>query len=110
MTHHRQAEVAAEKQSPFRPHLGLTAPNLFLNTMLNRRTWETCLIDWTETLGNIYGNKSQTCRLKGKTYRDAQLEELIHSVMVEHASKHEVVCGRNPAGEKHEEGETTARG
>jgi hypothetical protein len=34
--------------------------------------------------------------------------ELIHSVTVEHALKHEVVCGSKPAGEKSGEGETTA--
>jgi hypothetical protein len=34
MTHHRQAEIAAEEQSPFRPHRGLAALGLFLNTML----------------------------------------------------------------------------
>jgi hypothetical protein len=64
--------------------------------MLDRRTWETCPIDCTESLGNIYGNRSQTCRSKDKTYRDAQLGELVHFIAVEHA------------GEKHEEGETVA--
>jgi hypothetical protein len=34
--------------------------------------------------------------------------EFVHSVAVEHASKHEVVCGSEPAGEKHGEGKTTA--
>jgi hypothetical protein len=65
------------------------------------------LIDCTESLDNIYGNGSQTCHPKGKTYRDAQMGELIHSVTVEHALKHEVVCGSKPAGEKSGEGETT---
>jgi hypothetical protein len=32
--HRRQAETAAEKQSLFRPHRGLAAPDLFLDTML----------------------------------------------------------------------------
>jgi hypothetical protein len=32
--HHRRAETAAEKWSPFRPHRGLAAPDLFLDTML----------------------------------------------------------------------------
>jgi hypothetical protein len=34
MTHRWRAETAAEKQSPFKPHGGLAAPDLFLNTML----------------------------------------------------------------------------
>jgi hypothetical protein len=33
-THHRRAEIAAEERSPFRPHRGLAAPDLFLDTML----------------------------------------------------------------------------
>jgi hypothetical protein len=32
--HHRRAEIVVEKRSPFRPHRGLAAPNLFLDTML----------------------------------------------------------------------------
>jgi hypothetical protein len=76
--------------------------------MLDQRTWEACLIDCTEGVGNIYVNRSQTYRSKGKTYRYAQLEELVHSVMVEHAPEHEVICGSKPAAEKHEECETTA--
>jgi hypothetical protein len=52
-----------------------------------------------KTLGNIYGNGSQACRLKGKTYRDAQLGELVHSVMVELAPEHEVIYWREPTGE-----------
>jgi hypothetical protein len=35
MTHHLRAEIATEKQSPFRPHQCLAAPNLFLDTMLS---------------------------------------------------------------------------
>jgi hypothetical protein len=50
----------------------------------------------------------QTCCPKGKTYRYAQIEELVHSVAIEHAPKHEVTCGSEPAGEKHGEGETIA--
>jgi hypothetical protein len=38
MIYHWRAKIAAEKQSPFRPHRGLTAPDLFMNTMLNQRT------------------------------------------------------------------------
>jgi hypothetical protein len=78
-THRRRAEVAAEKRSPFRPRLGLAAPNLFLNTMLDRRTWKTCPIDYTEALSNIYGNGSQTCHPKGQTYTYAQLGEPLPS-------------------------------
>jgi hypothetical protein len=70
-THRRRAEIAAEKQSPFRSHRGLAALNLFLDTMLKQRTWEACPIDCTEALCNIYGNRSQTCRLKSKTYKNA---------------------------------------
>jgi hypothetical protein len=108
MTHHRRAEIAAEKRSSFRPHRRLATPDLFLDTMLDRRTWEACPINCTEGLGNIYGNGSQTCHLKIKTYRYAQLGELVHSVMVEHMPEHKVIYGSKPAGEKHEEGETTA--
>jgi hypothetical protein len=35
-THRRRAGTAAEKRSPFRPHRGLAAPDLFLDTMLTR--------------------------------------------------------------------------
>jgi hypothetical protein len=59
-----------------------------------------------EALGNIYENGSQTCHLKGKTYRNAQLGEIVHSVAVEHALKHEVVYGSEPTWEKYGEGET----
>jgi hypothetical protein len=34
--------------------------------------------------------------------------KLIHSVTVEHASEHEVVCGSEPAGEKRGKDETVA--
>jgi hypothetical protein len=59
-------------------------------------------------LGNIYGNRFQIYHLKDKTYRDAQLGKLVHSITVEHASKHKVVCGSKSTGEKHKEGETAA--
>jgi hypothetical protein len=108
MTHHRWAEIAVEKQSPFRPHWGLAAPDLFLDSMLNRRAWEAYLIDCTEALGNIYRNGSQTCHPKGTTYRDAQLGEFIHSIMVGHELEREVACGRKPAGEKRGESEIAA--
>jgi hypothetical protein len=100
MTHRRRAEIAAEKWSLFRPRLDLVAPDLFLNTMLDRRTWEACPIDCMESLGNIYGSRSQICCSKGKTYRDAQLGEHIHSVTVEYALEHEVVCRSEPTEEK----------
>jgi hypothetical protein len=89
------------------PHRDLAAPDLFLDTMLDRRTWETCPIDYTEDLDNIYGNGSQTCHPKGKTYIYAQLVELVQSIAVEHAPEHEVICGSKPVGEKHG-GETAA--
>jgi hypothetical protein len=74
--------------------------------MLNRRTWEACPVDYMKTLDNIYGNGSQTSHSKGKTYRDAQLGELVHSVVVEHVPKHEVIYGSEPTGEKRDAGET----
>jgi hypothetical protein len=77
--------------------------------MLDRRAWEAYLIDYTEGLGNIYENGSQTCRPKGKTYIYAQLGELVHFVAVEHAPEHEVICGSKPVGEKHREGETATK-
>jgi hypothetical protein len=107
-THRRRAETAAEKWSLFKPHRGLAAPDLFLDTMLDRRICETRPIDCMEGLDNIYENRSQTYRPKGKTYRYAQLRELVHPVTIEHASKHEVICESKPAGEKHGEGEPTA--
>jgi hypothetical protein len=76
--------------------------------MLNQRIWEACPIGCTEALGNIYGNGSQTCHLKGKTYRDTQLEELVHSIVVEHAPENEVICRSKPVGEKRGEGEIAA--
>jgi hypothetical protein len=107
-THRQRAEIAAEKRSPFKPHRGLAAPDRFLDTMLDRRIGETCLIDYMESLSNIYGSGSQTCHLKSKTYSDAQLGEVVQFIAVEHASEHEVVCGSKPIGDKRGEGETTA--
>jgi hypothetical protein len=52
------------------------------------------VIDCMESLGNIYGN--------------VQLEELIHSVMIEQLPEHELICGSEPAWE-HEEGEAVAK-
>jgi hypothetical protein len=34
--HRRRAEIAAEERSLFKPHRGLPAPDLFLDTMLTR--------------------------------------------------------------------------
>jgi hypothetical protein len=73
--------------------------------MLNQRTWEACPIDYTKALGNIYRNISQSCHPKGKTCRDTQLEELVHSVTVEHAPEHKVIYGSEPVGEKRGEDE-----
>jgi hypothetical protein len=66
MTHHRQAKIAAKKRSPFNPHRGLAAPDLFLDIMLDQRTWKACSIDCRESLGNIYGTdpKHVTRRVK----------------------------------------------
>jgi hypothetical protein len=61
-----------------------------------------------KTLGNIYRNGSQACYPKGKTYRDAQLGELVHSIAVDHMPEHEVACLSEPVGEKCGEGETVA--
>jgi hypothetical protein len=63
---------------------------------------------WMKFLGKIYRNRSQIYCSKGKSYRDAQLGELVHSITVEHVSKHEVVCGSKLAWEKHREGVTAA--
>jgi hypothetical protein len=65
-------------------------------------------VDCMEILGNIYGSISQTCHPKGKTYRDAQLGELVHSVVIEHALEYGVAYRGEPVGEKHGEGEISA--
>jgi hypothetical protein len=77
--------------------------------MVDQGTREACPIDCTEGLGNIYGNGSQIYHTKGKTYRYAQLGELVHSVVVKHAPEHEVICVSKPTGEKHGEGETASK-
>jgi hypothetical protein len=61
-----------------------------------------------KALDNIYGYGSQSCCLKGKTYRDTQLRELVHFIMVEHALEHGVSYRSEPTGEKCGEGETAA--
>jgi hypothetical protein len=60
-----------------------------------------------KTLGNIYGNRSRHVTPKGKTYRDAQLEELAHSIVVEQLPEHELVYVSEPAWERGE-GEAVA--
>jgi hypothetical protein len=62
----------------------------------------------------MYGNIGQhiwewiqTCHPKGKTYRDAQLGELVHSVTVEQLSEHEPAYGSEPVWERGE-GEAVA--
>jgi hypothetical protein len=69
-TWHRRAEIVTEKWSLFRPHRYLATLDLFLDTILDRRTEEARLIYCTESLGNIYGNRSQIYHPKGKTYID----------------------------------------
>jgi hypothetical protein len=58
----------------------------------------------------MYGNLGQhireqiyTCHPDGKTYRDAQLGEFVHSVAVEQLPEHELVCGSEPAWERGED-------
>jgi hypothetical protein len=46
-----------------------------------------------ENLVQHIRERIQTCHLKGKTYRDAQLGELVHSVAVEQLPDHELACG-----------------
>jgi hypothetical protein len=55
-----------------------------------------------ENLGEDMRERIQTRHLKGKTYRDAQLEELIHSVAVEQLLEHELACESEPVRERGE--------
>jgi hypothetical protein len=55
-----------------------------------------------ENLGQHIRERIQTCHPKGKTYRDAQLGELVHFVAVEQLSEHELTCGSEPAWERGE--------
>jgi hypothetical protein len=106
MTHCQRAEIATEKWSLFRHHRGLAAPDLFLDIMLDRRTWEACLIDCMKGLRNIYGTYPKHVARRVKlTYMLSW--ESFHSIVVEHEPEHKVICGSKPIGEKHEEGETT---
>jgi hypothetical protein len=50
----------------FRPHRCLATPDLFLDSMPDQRIGETRPIDCTESLGNIYMNRSQICHPKSK--------------------------------------------
>jgi hypothetical protein len=45
-----------------------------------------------ENIGQHIREQIQACHSKGKTYRDAQLRELVHSVAVEKLSEHKLVC------------------
>jgi hypothetical protein len=58
-------------------------------------------------LGNITRKRIQPYHPKGKSYQDAQLGELVHSVVVEQLPEHELICGSEPAWE-HGEGEIVA--
>jgi hypothetical protein len=53
-----------------------------------------------ENLEQHIRERIQTCHLKGKTYKDAQLGELVHSVAVEQLPEHELTCGSEPAWER----------
>jgi hypothetical protein len=55
-----------------------------------------------ENLGQHIRERIQTCHSKGKTYRDAQLGELVHFVAIEQLSEHELACGSEPAWERGE--------
>jgi hypothetical protein len=55
-----------------------------------------------ENLGQHIRERIQTCHLKGKTYRDAQLREFVDSVVVEQLLEHELACGSEPAWERRE--------
>jgi hypothetical protein len=69
-TCHRRAEIVTGKWSLFRPHRYLATLDLFLDTILDRRTEEARLVYYTKSLGNIYGNRSQIYHPKSKNYID----------------------------------------
>jgi hypothetical protein len=56
-----------------------------------------------ENLGQHIRERIYTCHPDGKTYRDAQLGELVHSVAVEQLPEHELACGSEPAWERGED-------
>jgi hypothetical protein len=95
-TRRRRAETAAEKRSLLRPHRGLAAPGLFLDTMLTgehgRHARLTVWKPWV-----TYTGTDPDMSPEGKTYRDAQLGELVYSVAVEQLPEHELACGSEPA-------------
>jgi hypothetical protein len=66
--------------------------------MLDRRTGETHPIDCMEYLSNIYGNRSQICCSKSKTYRDAQLESLFIPSRLSTRQSTKPSVGVNPQG------------
>jgi hypothetical protein len=43
-------------------------------------------------------NESQVYNPKAKTYKDAQLGELVHSIVIEHTPGHGVAYGSEPTG------------
>jgi hypothetical protein len=61
-----------------------------------------------ENLGQHIRERIQTCHPKGKTYRNAQLGELVHFITVEQLAEHELSCESEPAWERGE-GEAVAQ-
>jgi hypothetical protein len=55
-----------------------------------------------EKLGQHIQERIQIYHLKDKTYKDVQLRELVHSVVVEQLLEHELACGSEPAWERGE--------
>jgi hypothetical protein len=53
-------------------------------------------------LGQHIRERIQTCHPKGKTYRDAQPGELVHSIVVEQLPEHKLACRSEPAWERGE--------
>jgi hypothetical protein len=82
-THHPRAE----KRSPFRPHRGLAAPELFLDTMLTGEHGRHARLTM-ETFYNIYGNGSRHVTRRVK---------LIETLAVEQLLEHGLACGSEPA-------------
>jgi hypothetical protein len=58
-------------------------------------------------LGQHIRERIQTYHPKGKTYRDAQLGELVHSISIEQLPEYELACESEPAWE-HGEDEAVA--
>jgi hypothetical protein len=55
-----------------------------------------------DNIGQHIRERIQTCHPNGKTYRDAQLGEFVHSITVEQLPEHEFACGSEPAWERRE--------